>query len=79
MNAQLNARTLLTHEDENFRETGVAGSFAWHPSPASERGPKLTLSQSVGAPATGGMNALLQPEGARVLDRADERATEDRP
>ena len=50
---------LLTHEDANFRERGFAASFAWNPTPGSKLGPSLTLRQSVGASATGGMDALL--------------------
>ena len=60
--AELRARGLLTHEDGGFRERGFSGSLAWDPDPDSERGPSLTLIQTVGTFATGGMDALLRPE-----------------
>ena len=63
---------LLTHQDGSLRERGLAGSLAWDPSPGSGRGAKLTLRQAVGAEATGGMDALLQPETARVLEAAND-------
>ena len=65
--AGLDARGLLTHEDGGFRERGFAGSFAWDPDPASDLGPKLALRQTVGASATGGVDALLRPDSAQGL------------
>ena len=59
LKAEVRGRGLLTHEDANFRERGFAASFAWNPTPGSKLGPSLTLRQSVGASATGGMDALL--------------------
>ena len=70
--AALAARGLLTHEDGTLSERGLAGSLAWDPSPNSERGPKLTLRQAVGAEATGGMDALLRPDTARALAATNE-------
>ena len=52
--AEFKGRGLLTHEDSDFRERGFSGSLAWDPTPGSDRGPSLTLTQSVG-----GMDALL--------------------
>ena len=69
--AELAARGLLTHEDGSLSERGFAGSLAWDPSPDTERGAKLTLRQAVGAEATGGMDALLRPGTARVLEAAN--------
>ena len=60
--AQLKGRGLLTHEDDSFRERGFSGSLFWDPRPGSNRGPSLTLSQSVGGSATGGMGALFGRE-----------------
>ena len=65
--AGLDARGLLTHEDGGFRERGFAGSFAWDPDPASDLGPKLALRQTVGTSATGGVDALLRPDSAQGL------------
>ena len=68
--ASLEARGLLTHEADGFRDRGFAGALAWDPAPGSERGPSLTLRHTVGARASGGMNALLRPDTARVLGAA---------
>ena len=65
--AELRARGLLTHDDGGFRERGFSGSLAWDPHPASERGPKLTLAQTIGAAATGGMDTLLRPDAAAAF------------
>ena len=59
LSAELRARGLLTHEAGGLRERGLAGSLAFDPRPDSERGFSLTLSQTVGAQASGGMDALL--------------------
>ena len=68
--AQVAARGLLTHDEDGFRERGLAGSLAWDPSPSSALGPSLSLSQAVGAEATGGMDALLRPDTAWALGAA---------
>ena len=52
-------RALLTHESRGFRDWGLSGSFAWDPGQGSGRGPKVILTQTMGAPARGGMDALL--------------------
>ncbi len=56
---ELRGRGLLTHETKGFRESGLSGSLAWNPTLSSERGPRLTLTQSVGGTAAGGADALL--------------------
>ena len=60
MNAVLRGRTLVAHVEEAFREQGLAFSFPWQPTP-SNRGLSLSLSHAVGASASGGMAALLEP------------------
>ena len=62
LEAEVRARGLLIHEDKRFRERGLAGTLTWDPDPLSDRGPSLTLSQTIGAPATGGMEAVLTRE-----------------
>ena len=57
--AEVEARGLLTHADEDFRERGLAGSLAWDPKPSSDLGLSMSLRQSVGASASGGVEALL--------------------
>ena len=64
---ELRARGLLAHDDGTLDERGFAGSFAWDPTPASDRGPALTLRQAVGARASGGVDSLLHPVTARTL------------
>ena len=59
LSAELRARGLVTHEAGGFRDRGIAGSLGWDPAPDSERGFALTLSQTMGASASGGVDALL--------------------
>ena len=40
-------------------DRGLSGSLAWDPAPASERGPSLALTHTLGAQAAGGADALL--------------------
>ena len=59
LEADLRARALISLDDKDFRERGVAGSLSWDPDPQSDLGPSLSLSQTVGVSATGGAEALL--------------------
>ena len=52
-------RGLLAHEAAGLKDRGVSGSLAWDPDPASYRGPSLSLTQTLGAQAAGGADALL--------------------
>ena len=75
LTADVRARGLLTHESEGLRDRGVSGSVGFDPRPDSERGFALTISQTVGASATGGMDALLGRstfEGLAASDDANE-------
>ena len=58
--AEASACGLLTHEAGGFRDRGLAGALSWDPGQGSDRAPKLTLRQTVGVSATGGMDALLK-------------------
>ena len=60
--AEVSARGLLTHEAGGFRDKGIAGSFAWDPDPSGGRGPRLSLTQTMGGSSRGGMDALLGRE-----------------
>ncbi len=53
--AAANGRSI---EASGFREVGFSGSLAFDPSPSSDRGLSLSLSQTLGASATGGVDAL---------------------
>jgi len=59
LSAEAAGRGLLAHEAAGFKDRGVSGSLAWDPDPASDRGPSLTLTQTLGAQAAGGADALL--------------------
>ena len=54
------ASGLLTHEAQGMREGGLSGTLAFDPSPETERGLSLSLTQSVGARGEGGVDALLE-------------------
>ena len=71
--ASLHARGLLTHESDGFRDQGLSASLEWDPRPTSDRGLSLRLTQTAGAPATGGMDSLLSRrtlEGLALEDRS---------
>ena len=73
--AEVSGRGLLTHESAGFRDRGIAGSFGWDPAPGSNRGPSLSLTQTMGLSATGGADALLGRttlEGLAANDDGDE-------
>ena len=76
LTVSLEGRGVLTHEAAGLRDRGIAGSLAWNPRP-SGRGPKLTLSQTIGAGASGGKDALLSRttlEGLAANDNGDDLA-----
>ena len=62
--AELKGRGLLTHEAKGFRERGLSGAFSWEPV-AGGRGPRLSLTQTLGGSSSGGADALL---GRGTLD-----------
>ena len=73
--AEMNGRGLLTHEADGFRQRGIAGSLGWDPTPGSNRGPRLALTQTMGLSARGGADALLGRttlEGLAANDDGDE-------
>ena len=59
LTAELRGRGLLRHAAPGFRERGFAGSLGFDPTPDSDRGATFSLRQTMGASATGGMDALL--------------------
>ena len=61
MEVEVAGRSLLSHGDQAFQEQGLAASFSWDPNPSSPLGPSLSLSQSMGASASSGSDALLNP------------------
>ena len=74
--AEFRGRGLLTHEADGFRERALSGSLSWDPQPASDRGPRASLTQTLGGSASGGMNALLSRDtlaGLAGNDNGDDR------
>jgi len=64
LSAALSARGLLSR---GFGDVGLSGSLAWDPDPSSDRGPSLTVTQTLGGSASGGMHALLARPTLAVL------------
>ena len=56
--AELRGRGLLSHAAKGFRERGVSGSLSWQPG-SGGRGPRLSLTQTLGGPSSGGADALF--------------------
>ena len=65
------ARALVAHEADGFREWGAALSGSWDPRPDTGRGLSMSLTQSWGASASGGMDALLSHETLAGLAPAE--------
>ena len=60
LSAELRARGLLTHEADGLSERGLSGTLAFDPTPETERGFSLSLTQTMGGQASGGADALLE-------------------
>ena len=60
LSAELRGRGLLSHAAEGFRARSVSGSLSWDPTPASERGLELTMSQTAGVQPASGMDAIFE-------------------
>ena len=78
LSLDLEARGLVAHEEQGFREWGAGASLTWDPRPSTERGLSLTLRQSWGASPGGGMDALLGREtlaGLAANDNGDTTAS----
>ena len=74
LGAELRGRALLAHQAKGFRERGLSGSFVWGPV-TGDRGPRLSLSQTVGFAAQGGADALVERTtlaGLATNDNGDE-------
>ena len=59
LSAEVAGRGLVAHEAAGLKDRGVSRSLAWDPDPASDRRPSLSLTQTMGAQAAGGADALL--------------------
>ena len=58
LRAELRGHGPLTHEAEGFRERGLSASLAWDPT-TDDRGPRLSLTQTLGMATRGGADMLL--------------------
>ena len=74
LSAELRARGLLTHEADGMRERGLSGTLAFDPAPDTEQGLSVSLTQSVGAQDTGGVDGLLERHSLAGLGAEDEGA-----
>ena len=72
LEAEIAGRTLLTHEAEQFAERGISGGLAWRQNPSSDRGAKLTLTQTFGVATTDGVNTLLTSSTVDALGANDD-------
>ena len=59
LSSEFNLRGLVAHEDGSYEEWGASGSLRYEPAGSSDLGPSLTLTQTLGAPSTGGVESLL--------------------
>ncbi|MCY4165982.1 MAG: hypothetical protein OXF03_07545 [Gammaproteobacteria bacterium] len=57
----VSGRALLTHEDGDLRDRGFSAALSFDPAPSTGLGPSLSLSQSLGGLARGGLDALFAP------------------
>ncbi len=76
MAVSLQARKLIDHESEGTGHHGLMGSITWEPSP--DRGPSLTLRQSVGGWSSGGMHVLFARRAPDNVSRADRSSLDPR-
>ncbi len=61
--AEVRGRGLLSHEASGLRERGLSGALSWEPD-AGGRGPRLSLTQTLGGASEGGIETL---HGRRTL------------
>ena len=58
----LEGRTLVIHEDGDFKDWGLALIVSWDPHPETNQGISASLKGNVGAASSGGVAALFEPE-----------------
>ena len=74
---ELEMREIVAHEAQDFRDRSLSAALTWDPDPDSERGPSLSLTQSVGvvhprggADVFSGGGTLFELGGNRISDRS---------
>ena len=73
LSLDLSGRTLIAHGNDDLKDRGFSAALAYDPAPATQRGASLNLRQDFGGRATGGLDALFQPE--TLDDRTGSEAT----
>ncbi|MXY78828.1 MAG: hypothetical protein F4Y94_03865 [Chloroflexi bacterium] len=76
LSADLRGRGLVSHDSKGFREAGLSGSLSWEPRAGGGRGPSLSLTQTMGAEASGGADALLERSTLAGLAANDDGAAD---
>ena len=72
---EVNGRGVLTpHHGWGFRERGFSGSLSWNQQPGSDRGARMTLTQSVGGDSTDSANAPFVRRTTDALGTLDNAA-----
>ena len=77
LSAEFRGRGLLTHDADGFRQRGFMGSLSWDPTPEKSRGLSLSMSQTVGAQASDGVDALLESNTLAGLAANDDGGSGD--
>ena len=62
LSLDLSGRTLIAHGNDDLKDRGFSAALAYDPAPATQRGASLSLRQDFGGRATGGLDALFQPD-----------------
>lgn len=65
LSVELEARSLIGHQDSGFRDWSLAGLVRYDPNPFSERGLSASLRSSLGTNSLSGTAALLRPDTLR--------------
>ena len=78
LSLDVSGRRLFAHEDGDLKDWGVSASLTWDPSPATRRGPTISMRQAWGGSPAGGLDALLVPDAldldSRIAGDASPRA-----
>ncbi len=62
LSLDLSGRTLVVHEDDDFKDWGISAGLIFDPSPATGRGPSFSLRHELAGAPSGGLEALFAPE-----------------
>ena len=55
----ISGRTLVMHEDKDFRDWGISAGLVYDPDPASKRGPSFAVRRGLGGASEGGLDAMF--------------------